>query len=221
MDRPTRTFDQFFAHLEQFEASPGTVIDVGAARGTAALHDAYPDAYFVLVEPLEEFQGPLREILTRYDGELHHCALMEKAGERSILRTDVPYASSLMHTREEGFEKLQAVNVSTLDLLIGGRPLPEPYLLKIDCQGADFTVVQGGVETLKKCDVVIMEISLFQFWGAHHPKPLEILRFMDANGFAIYDLLDGLYRPLDNALGQLDFVFVKKDSVFRRQQHWG
>ncbi|NIQ16320.1 MAG: hypothetical protein GTO02_18595, partial [Candidatus Dadabacteria bacterium] len=42
----------------------------------------------------------------------------------------------------------------------------------------------------------------------------------DSNGFVIYDFLDGLFRPLDNALGQIDIVFVKRDGFFRQDHRW-
>ena len=67
---------------------------------------------------------------------------------------------------------------------------------------------------------MIVEVSLFRFWGAHHPDPLDILNFMDAQGFVIYDFLDGLFRPTDAALGQIDIAFVKRDGMFRQYQAW-
>src|SRR3954447_375084 len=42
------------ASIQKRGLSPRTVIDVGAARGTQPLYEAFPDAYLVLVEPLGE-----------------------------------------------------------------------------------------------------------------------------------------------------------------------
>ncbi len=61
---------------------------------------------------------------------------------------------------------------------------------------------------------------LYRFWGNHHPDFLEIVKYMADQGFLVYDFLDGLFRPLDNALGQVDVVFVKKDGPFRKSASW-
>ena len=44
---------------------------------------------------------------------------------------------------------------------------------------------------------------------------------MDEQGFVIYDFLDGLFRPLDGALGQIDVAFVRKDSLLKKDNQWG
>jgi hypothetical protein len=38
---------------------------------------------------------------------------------------------------------------------------------------------------------------------------------MHARGFSAYDLLGWQYRPLDQALAQLDIAFVKTDGLLR------
>ena len=53
--RPTRTFPEYFEFIKKLDFYPGTVIDVGAARGTPPLHDAFPNAYFILFEPLKDY----------------------------------------------------------------------------------------------------------------------------------------------------------------------
>lgn len=219
--RPTRTFTEFFAHVKSLGFNPGTVIDVGVAKGTPPLYQAFPDSYFILVEPVEEFIPHLQEITQKYRGEYHTCALMAEAGEATILRTRHLHASSMMHrVQKEDDERLQKVRKNTLDDLIGDRDLDPEFLLKTDCQGSDFDVLKGGTATLQKCELVIVETSFFKFWGDHHPDPLDILNFMADQGFVIYDFLDGLFRPHDNALGQIDIVFVKRHGRFRKVASW-
>lgn len=43
---------------------------------------------------------------------------------------------------------------------------------------------------------------------------------MREKGFVVHDLLDGLYRPYDKALGQIDVVFVKENGMFRVSSQW-
>lgn len=218
--RPTRTFPEYFEFIKKLDFYPGTVIDVGAARGTPPLHDAFPNAYFILFEPLKDFLPQLNTLLTKYSGEVHNCALMSSEGERKILKSPDLYGSSLMHTITKNLPKLVDVKIEVLDKVLDGNNYAEPYLLKIDCQGSDLEVIKGATETLKKCEVVILEASFFRFWGEHHPDFLEILNYMREKGFVVHDLLDGLYRPYDKALGQIDVVFVKKNGMFRVSSQW-
>ena len=55
-------------HLRRAGIAPATVIDVGAANGTRALYEAYPDARLVLIEPLVEHEPDLQR-LTADGGE--------------------------------------------------------------------------------------------------------------------------------------------------------
>lgn len=218
--RPTRTFNQFFEHVKSLGFTPGTIIDVGAARGTPDLYRSFPDAYLVLFEPLPDFVPELEKIVSKRKGEYHICALMSESGSSTILKSADKFGSSMMHKIEdEHDQRLVPVEVNTLDEMIKPE-LQSPMILKTDCQGGDFDVIRGGNETLQKCEIVVMEISLFQFWGGHHPKPLEILNYMNERGFVLYDFLDGLFRPYDNALGQLDMVFVRENGIFRKSQQW-
>ena len=48
----------------------------------------------------------------------------------------------------------------------------------------------------------------------------EVINYMKNNGFVTYDILQGFYRPLDNALGQVDIVFVKDEGRFRKDHRY-
>lgn len=218
--RPTRNFEQFFAHLKAAGFQPSTCIDVGAAHGTPSIYRAFPTARHLAFEPLPEFQDGLRQTLAPYNHRIFPISLMEQAGEQSIVRSDDAYGSSMMHSYAEGHARLLPVTVDTLDGALQDEPLDGPCLLKTDCQGADLAVVRGGPKTLARCDVVILEVSLFRFWGAHHPDFHDIVSDMYARGFVVYDLLDGLFRPLDGAMGQIDVVFVKENSALRASHRW-
>ena len=218
--RPTRTFAQFFEHVSGLGFCPKTIIDVGTARGTPDLYRYYPDAYLILFEPLEDFIPDIEKILSGRKGEYHICALMSQPGHSTILKSSDKFGSSMMHRIEDDNDtRLVQVDVHTLDEMVGNK-FESPMVLKTDCQGGDFDVIRGGSETLKRCEIIIMEVSLFQFWGDHHPKPLQILNYMSEKGFVLYDFLDGLFRPYDNALGQIDMVFVKENGMFRQSHSW-
>jgi len=219
--RPTRSFEAFFEHLQSLGVRPDICIDVGAATGTPSIYQAFPAAKHIAFEPLPDFQSALREALAPYDAIAKNCALSDHAGERTLLRHNDLFGSSIMHSREDNDDRVVTVKTSTLDIEMSDVDLANnTVLLKTDCQGSDLMVLKGGAETLKHCDIVLVEASLFRFWGPHQPDFYDIVEFMHASGFALYDLLDGLYRPLDSALGQLDLAFVKHRGPLREKHYW-
>lgn len=220
MKQPTRNFSEFFKHLKSLGFNPAYCIDIGAASGTHVIYQAFPDAFHIAFEPLSEFHEELKKSLKSYKHEIHQCALMGQPGEKTLLRHPDRYGSSLMHNNRKNYKNLIPVPVETLDRVVGKDRISGEVLIKIDCQGADLFILRGGRQTLSKASVVIVEASLFRFWGNHHPDFFEIIRFMNNHGFVLYDLLDGIYRPYDNALGQLDLAFVKEDGPFRKTHQW-
>ncbi|MEO0452459.1 MAG: FkbM family methyltransferase [Pseudomonadota bacterium] len=220
LERPTRSFEDFFEHLKRLGFAPSVCIDVGAATGTHSIYQAFPKAMHIAFEPLPDFQQALKETLGPYQHSIRNCALAADEGQATLLRHSDLYGSSIMHSRADSDEKVLEIRKSTLDIELSESDLNGPALLKTDCQGSDLLVLKGGKSTLAYCDVVIVESSLFRFWGAHQPDFYDIVSFMHDQGFALYDLLDGLYRPRDSALGQIDLAFVKEQSDFRKDHYW-
>lgn len=218
--RPTRTFEDFFEHLKRLNFRPSICIDVGAATGTPSIYRAFPDALHVAFEPLPDFQGELKATLQPYKHIIRKCALSDSEGQTTLLRHNDLFGSSIMHSRDNQDADVVETRKSTLDVELSGIDLTGPVILKTDCQGSDLLVLQGAAETLETCDVVIVEASLFRFWGPHQADVFDIICYMQSRGFALYDLLDGLYRPRDAALGQIDLVFVKERGHFRKDHYW-
>lgn len=219
-ERPTRDFDAFFTHLKSLGFAPKTCIDVGAAKGTLSIYQAFPEAQHVVYEPLPDFHAELAKTMKPYRHVIRTCALMEEKATKTLLRHQDLFGSSMMHRRKDDDQRVVEVEVTTLDDEMAELSCEKPILLKTDCQGADLLVLKGGRETLKDVDVAIVEASFFPFWGPHHPIFYEIITFMKEAGFVVYDLLDGLYRPSDNALGQVDIAFVKEKGAMRRSHAW-
>jgi hypothetical protein len=46
----------------------------------------------------------------------------------------------------------------------------------------------------------------------------RIMEFLSDRSFRFYDIAAVIRRPIDNAIGQLDLVFVKEDSCFRQEK---
>jgi hypothetical protein len=92
-------------------------------------------------------------------------------------------------------------------------------LVKIDVQGAELDVMEGLTGLLSHVEVIILEVSFFCF---NPPMPVfyDVVAYMHQAGYAVYDIFDGLNRPLDGAPGQRDIMFVREKGYFRKEQTW-
>jgi FkbM family methyltransferase len=211
-----------YALMNELGFVPETVIDVGIAKGTPELYEAFPKSYFLLIEPLEEFESTMKSILKKYNGTYSLSAAGSEKGEL-VLNVHPQHldGSSLlkesMGTEADGYER--SVPIVRIDDLVNDKKLKGPFLIKIDVQGAELNVLDGCSATLKETEAVVLEVSMFKFMkGA--PVFNEVIEYMKNKGFVAYDIIFGWNRPLDNALGQVDIVFVKENGRFRKDHSY-
>lgn len=218
--RPLRDLAEFTGFLQQRGLSPATVIDVGVCYGTPELQEGFPGAHHIRFEPLAELEPRMQALCARYGGEYHMLALGDRAG---TLPLEVPPGAPQSATLARGAagQNTRMVPVETLDRVLAGRALAGPVLLKTDAQGYDLSVMKGGVQTLARTDVVVMEVNMFA--PAGNPALGDfgtVVAWMQAHGFAVYDILSYQTRPLDDALGYVDLAFVRADGPLRADHRW-
>lgn len=203
-------------HLRALGFNPGVVIDVGVQRGTPELYEVFPDSLHVLVEPVAEQEPFLKEICSKLRNATYViAAAAEECGSGTLRVTrNHQYSGVVPDTTHEVSEthSTRQINKVSLDYLAQEGKMPAPILIKIDVDGSEISVLKGSVWLLreKKAQCVIIESTIF---GQIH----EVINFMTAHDFVLYDILDHLYRPLDNALWQVDLSFVPKDSALLQQ----
>ena len=213
---PTRSFDDFLALVAKQGMSIATVVDVGVAHGTPPLYRAFPNARFVLVEPVVENKAMLQRAMASLNHEIVWAAAGAANGQAVINVHDDLSGSSLLRQAEgaaaDGTPR--TIPVVRLDSILR-EPPARPCLVKIDTQGTELEVVDGLGDRLRDVDVFIVETSMFKFRDGAAEIADVVIRFKEL-GFVIYDILEGHMRSLDGALAQVDLVFVPADSALRR-----
>jgi FkbM family methyltransferase len=209
-------------HAKKLGFNPKTVFDVGAARGTNALYDAFPLAHHVLIEPLEENRACLNELSGRLISA--ECIIAAAARESGTVVFNVHPdfdGSSMYYECEDSNVNGTPRNVPTitLDDIWRERKLQAPCLVKIDVQGAELDVLKGATEVMNNTEYIILEVSLFKFF-VNGPQFSDVIRFMNDHDFVVYDVLDCNYRLLDDAMSQVDIVFVKENGMFREHHYY-
>ncbi len=203
---------------------PKSVIDVGAAFGDFAswCHNVFPEARYLLVEPLEEYEPFLNRVLKTISGaELVQVAAAQGRGDVVIhVHPDLVGSSLYLEQEDSTVNGVpRTVPALSLDEITRERNLEAPYLVKIDVQGAELDLLAGGEETLRKTEYLLLEVSLFEFFKGG-TQFCEVIAFMKSRGFVVYEILGLQYRPLDNALSQVDLAFVNDTGLFRKYHYY-
>jgi FkbM family methyltransferase len=186
-----------YAAMELAETLPpglSTIVDVGAHAGlvSEALDFIYRPRRIWVVEP-----NPSRaEGLARKFGRLErfkvvHSCLGQENGEVSFFVHDFDAASSLYeckpgHLASFGFEEGRReikVTMTTLRDLLSSEP-GTIDLLKLDCQGAELSVIKGAGERLIDMRWIYSEVSIDPIYrGA--PLWGELHEFLVRSGFEL------------------------------------
>jgi FkbM family methyltransferase len=196
---------------------PGTVIDAGVAYQTSELYEEFPESSIMLIEPLAEFEPFLREICTKHKAQYVLAAAGAAPGTAVFnVHVDQLDSSSLLKEVEgapvDGTPR--QLPVVTIDQVCAEKNLKGTYLIKLDVQGAELQVLAGAQRTLRETETVILEVTLFGTMIGG-PQVYDVVTRMKEFGFVAYDVFGFSYRPFDNALAQVDMVFVREDGPFR------
>src|SRR5262249_44608081 len=133
--------------IKQLDASPYTVVDVGAAYGSFTRECAaiFPDARYLMIEPLTEYRSSLSELVQSLPGVRYVCAAASsRSGELAINIHPDLVGSSFLREVETGTDVNgipRSVPAVTLDQLIKETQCHGPFLLKVDVQGAELDVL--------------------------------------------------------------------------------
>lgn len=198
---------------------PQTIIDVGAAYGgvTSTCFDVFPDSNFLMLEALTEYTAPLEAVRQRIPNAKIVWAAVGKENGKTIFNVHKDLVGSSLYKETEGGGvdgTERTVPVVTLDWVCREEKTTGPYLIKIDVQGAELDVLRGAAEILPETECIFLEVSLFEFFKGG-PQLFDVIFFMKECGFVCYDIFGFQYRLLDNALSQVDMVFVKEKGLFR------
>jgi len=217
-----RTLPAVLAHYRGRGFAPSVVFDVGVGPGTPELYEAFPDARLVLVEPLEEWRRHFEWVERQRVTDTIFAAAGSAPGEVEILVHRAPWCSSTLGglRGEDAGGTRRSVPVVRLDDIAHERALAGPFVVKVDVEGAELDVLSGALEVLRATELVLLEVSLFEFIpGA--PQFHDVVSWMHEHGFVVADLFDAHNRLLDGALARMDVAFVQEDGRFRQSHSYG
>jgi FkbM family methyltransferase len=193
------------------------IVDVGANIGQYALmaHLVWPEAPVISFEPDPASFTVLQDNFRRYNipGECVAVALAERDGEAVLHRVEDSSGNSLWPpadaTRLRG---MVTVRSATLDSYAQRLEQFRARFLKLDVQGGELGVIDGGREVLRCCAYVQVEV-LFRSAYRGAASAGAVISALEMLGFELIDLIDVLRA------GERGSPILEADLLFRNT-HW-
>jgi len=207
------------AALKRLQGSnPGfnTVLDVGAAVGgwTEWALVYFPSSRFQLFEPVVENEPRLQALRRDFPNTDYSLAAAgDVLGEASMQITENLTGSTITAAGDPNARKIR---LTTLDDEVHRKGLQPPFLVKLDTHGYEVPIIQGGRETLRNTEVLIVEVYNFNFSPSVR-RFAEMVQMIEALGFRVFDAIEPIRRPGDRAFWQMDLLFRRETSPEFRQ----
>ena len=197
--------------------APRTILDIGANDGFSVrlFRQIFPQATILSFEPLADcFRKVETALQDCPPGRAWNCALGDIEETTTIHRSEFSPSSSLLPMDELHRSEFpqtsrateERIQVRRLDDLKPELGLQTPLLVKIDVQGFEDRVIQGGSATLQLAAAIVVELSAYTlykgqatFSGVH--SQLEQL------GFVFCGTIDQMHSPKDGRILQFDGLF--------------
>jgi FkbM family methyltransferase len=207
-------------NIRRLGFSPEFCLDIGAYEGnwTRDFKQIFPDCAIMMLEGQLLKEPCLIKTQNEYKDVEYKIALLG-ASETQVIFNIYETASSVLTEHHDTNAKTEYRNLATLDKLLETSSNKKPDFIKIDTQGYELEILKGGEKALENAEFVLLEVSFLDIY-VNCPLVTETISFMKQHGFVVYDVCTLLRRPLDNALFQSDFLFIKESSGFRNNKRW-
>jgi FkbM family methyltransferase len=203
-----RSEQNLFKTVKQSGFYPETIIDVGAYEGewAAFISDYFPKSDIILIEAQKE-KKKILEDLDFTVADIHIETLSDKSGKTVEFYQHETGSSYYRENTDVDIPKKSKQTV-TLDELINTSEV-ENALLKLDVQGAELDILNGGREILESTTAVYLECSLVNY-NVEGPLIEEVISYIRGQGFTPYGI--GGYHRWGNQLSQIDLLFIDEKN---------
>jgi len=198
-----------------------TVIDTGANTGQYA-SQLLRTGFKGTIYSFEPISKPFQILKKHAEGNSHwhpiQSAIGSKDDESFINVSENIVSSSIYEVNDNSLSaepstrtvRKEKIKVITLDSFFGkGNLLERDILLKLDVQGFELEALRGGIKALKEIRIIQAELSFVPLYK-EAPLFLEVVSFLESQGFEIFTIFPGFRDATTGRLLQADGLFIKK-----------
>jgi FkbM family methyltransferase len=212
-----------FAPSELQHPRPNTVLDIGANNGQFAedVFRAFPGVTVYSCEPITECYERLM-LMREQHPTLHpiQIALSDRDGEMDFWLSRFRDSSSIQemmptHTEAWPHTEIEAkirVPIARMDSIASELDLKPPIFAKLDVQGHELAVINGGRETLSLCQRVMLECNFAPLYKGQ-PSFTQLYDELHSLGFLFDGFISALRHPQTFEQLSSDAVFYKPIEV--------
>jgi len=216
-----KLFNRFYSHklnynllkLLEKKINIDVIYDIGAYRGEWSNYlnkTSLKNKEFILFEANKENKEYLKKsgfkyfinLLTNVEKDIKFYSQVSTGDSYFIEQTSF-YNKDI---------KPQLLKGTTIDNLIEKNSLPLPDFVKIDTQGSELDILEGGKKTFSKCSLIFLECPIIEY-NLGSPKLNDYIDFLNSMNFIPYDICE--VHKIDNIIIQIDILFIKK-SIFQK-----
>jgi len=190
---------------------PKSVLDIGSNVGQFynEIKLIFPNAYYYLVEASESCELVLETLNVDYS----ICLLSdyEKEVDFYIRKNEPRCTGNSIYRENTSFYDddqilIEKRQTKTLSNLLNNQIFD---LIKIDVQGSEIDIINGGLDIIKEAKGILMEVSLMEY-NQNSPTKEFVYEYMDNLGFKPVELIGNINHPLTYELIQQDILFLNK-----------
>ena len=191
---------------------PNSILDIGANVGQFynEIKNIFPNSYYYLIEGSESCEVVLKTLNVDYS----ICLLSDTEKEVNFyIRKNEPRCTgnSIYLENTSFYDDDQIIiekkQTKTLSNLLNNQTFD---LIKIDVQGSEIDIINGGLDVIKKAKGILMEISLVEY-NQNAPTKEFVYDYMDKLGFTPIEHIGNINHPLTYELIQQDILFLNKN----------
>jgi FkbM family methyltransferase len=193
---------------------PNTILDIGANVGQfyGEIKHVFPEAYYYSIEGNENCRTSLEGL--NVDFSISLLSDVEKEVEFYVRKHEPRCTGNSIYREQTSFFDddqiiVEKIKTQTLSNLFGTRNFD---LIKIDVQGSEIDIINGGLDIIKNAKGVLLEVSLVEY-NKDSPTKDFVYEYMNKIGFEPVELIGNITHPITHELIQQDVLFINQNIL--------
>lgn len=190
---------------------PESILDIGANVGQFynEIKKIFPNSYYYLIEGNDSCEVVLKTLNVDYSISL--LSDSEKEVDFYIRKHEPRCTGNSIYRENTSFYDDDQIFIlkkqtKTLSSILNDKIFD---LVKIDVQGSEIDIINGGIDIIKNAKGVLMEISLVEY-NQNAPLKEFVFEYMSNIGFIPIETIGNINHPITHQLIQKDILFINQ-----------